>query len=134
MCDVLFSGRFDRPHLGHLETLLKLGNKYRKIIVVVLNYKEQMYPAQYRAQKLSDILKYCKGNYEVVVNNIHFAHITKGQLNQYKFDIYASGNIKCLMHVEQLGYKILYTPRSGEYNASDDRRFQQVKEIMNGTE
>lgn len=127
---ILFSGRFDRPHISHLETITILGQQYKKVLVVVLDYPEQTYPVQYRAQKLKDILSRCKGCYDVVINKIHFGEITKEEIKKYKFDIYGSGNMKVLKHIEEIGCNVLYIQRSDDTNATDDRKYQKIKEIM----
>lgn len=116
----LFSGRFDRPHPGHILTILQLGFIFRKVLVVVLDYPEQKYPVQYRVQLLQSILEYAMGEYEVVSNESHFARIVEEDLSKFKFDVYASGNIECLKHIEELGRKVTYVNRSFDYSASEE--------------
>lgn len=117
---VLFSGRFDRPHIGHLITIGKLGQRFAKVIVPVLDYPEAHYPVSYRLEVLKDALSLCKGNYTVFANKHHFGKITKDELKEYTFNIYASGNRECLNHISDLGYETLYTPRSYDYAASKE--------------
>ena len=115
----LFSGRFDRPHSGHIVQLVRLGKIYDKVIVPVLDYPEQKYPVQYRVQILRDAV----GDYDrfyIFANKEHFAKITLEQIEQYEFDIYISQNIECLRHIESLGYKIKYVDRAYDYSSSDE--------------
>lgn len=72
----------------------------------------------------------CKGTYQIVVNKDHFAEISKEQLSKYTFDVYCSGNQKCLKHIEDLGYNVEYVERAYDYEAGDDRRWQQIKEVL----
>lgn len=128
---ILFSGRFDRPHIGHIDTITSLGQQFRNVLVVVLDYKEQEYPVQYRADKLKAILERCKGNYEVVINKTHFARITKEEADGYDFDYYGAGNFETLKHMENLGYKIIYINRSDDTAATDERKYNKIRSIMN---
>jgi len=127
---ILFSGRFDFVHRGHYETIMRLGQRYGKVLVVVLDYPEQTYSVQYRAQKLRETLDMAKGNYEVVVNKEHFGKITFEQSMKYSFDVYGSGNMDCLKHMESLGYAVEYVPRTDDISATDERVFNKIKDIM----
>ena len=127
---VLFSGRFDRPHIGHIASIQRLGKKYKKIIVVILDYPERKYCAKYALQMLEEILMNSVGKYEIVINKDHFAKISKESLNKYSFDIYASGNHECLTHVSQLGYNVIFTERAYDYEATDDRKISEIKKIF----
>lgn len=127
---VLFSGRFDRPNVGHIVTIMRLGQSYDKVLVVVLDYDGQEYSAQYRANVLTEALKHAKGKYVVVVNNEHFAEITEEDLSAYEFDVYASGNHDCLKHIESLGRKVQYVERAFDYNSTDGRVINKIMKIL----
>jgi len=129
---VLFSGRFDdRPHLGHLATIMALGQKYDKVIVVVLDYPEQMGDVNTRAKILKDVLSMAKGDYVVLINKEHFGYITKEQLASLPaFDVYASGNPQCSEHMKSFGYKIDECPRSYEYSGSESRAVHMITEAI----
>lgn len=127
---ILFSGRFDRPHISHIDTITKLGQEYKKVLVVVLDYPEQCYPVQYRAQRLGEVLGRCKGNYEVVINKVHFGKITASELGYFDFDVYGTGNMEVLKHIESLNVKCRFIDKSDDTAASDEARFQKIKEIM----
>lgn len=126
----LFSGRFDRPHLGHIVSILRVGQRFNKVIVVVLDYPEQEYSVYYRAQMLDEILSNSVGNYDVIVNKEHFGKITAEQLRKYEFDVYASGNHDCLKHIESLGKKVMYIDRAYDFAATDDRQIQRIKKAL----
>ena len=131
MSTILFSGRFDRPHIGHIATLGRLGIHYSKIIVVVLDYPEQAYAPQYRQQILDDILSMMHGGYEVVVNNVHFGEIQAAIMRrEWEFDIYGTGNHKVLTHMAEIGIPTVYVERSYDYSATDDRNIQKIKGIL----
>ncbi len=125
-----FSGRFDSPHCGHVKNIQMLGAKYGLVRVVVLDHKEQRYSPQYRAQVLRDILEQSVGEYDVVVNDIHFGEITKEQLCQFEFDVYASGNSDVLRHIDSLGYELVFVDRAYDYEANEDRKLRKIKDAL----
>jgi len=127
---VLFSGRFDPVHLGHIDTITDLGLKYSTVLVVILDHASQMYPVQFRSSVLLSILDKCIGNYVVTVNDIHFGNISTIDLSAYNFNVYASGNMNCLRRMERLGYKIEYISRSGDVSASDMRMAEKIKTAL----
>jgi nicotinamide mononucleotide adenylyltransferase len=126
----LFSGRFDRVHVGHIISLQRLAERYKKVLVVVLDYEGQQYSVQYREQMLKECLGYCKGNFEILVNKDHFGKISKENAAGFGFDVYCSGNQQCLKHMEELGYRVEYVERAYDYEATDDRKWQQIKEVL----
>jgi hypothetical protein len=127
---VLFSGRFDRPHVGHIASILRLGTVYGMVKVVVLDYPERKYCASYAAQMLQEILEQSVGTYEVSINKEHFAKIPKESLDAFGFDVYASGNHECLNHISKMGYSVLYVERAYDYEATDDRNIADIKKIL----
>lgn len=127
---ILFSGRFDRVHAGHVMSIARLGQEYDKVIIIVLDYPEQEYPVSYRVQFLKEICSYLKGCYEIKSNKVHFGNITPVELKQYDFDIYAAGNHDVLMHIESMGYKVRYVERAFDYQATDDRIMRKIKEAL----
>jgi cytidyltransferase-like protein len=128
---VLFSGRFDNVHPGHIATIQRLGQIYKKVIVVILDYSEQKYPVYYRAKILSEILSSSKGDYEIHINSDHFAKISKKALSRWKFDVYAAGNLDVLMHIEKLGYEVLYVDRAYDFSASAISLISNISPIKN---
>lgn len=129
---VLASGRCDPPHCGHIVSFLRLGQLYKKVLVVILDHDSQKYSPQYRAQIIKEILGMSKGNYEVIVNKEHFGEITKKDAEKYGKFVYASGNLKCVKHMDELGYEVIYIDRAYDYEASDDRKLRSIKEALDG--
>lgn len=115
-----FSGRFDNVHPGHIIQIMRLGQKYSKVLVPVLDYPEQHYPVDYRVQILRAALEFAHGVYDVFPNKNHFAEASREYLESLRFDIYVSQNIKCLKHVADLGFAIKYVDRAFDYSASDE--------------
>lgn len=111
MRTILFSGRFDRVHPGHIITIMRLGQQYDTIIVCVLDYPKQKYPLEHRMTVLKDALMHAKGNYIVISNKTHFAEIfTFNDLPM--FDYYGAGNEKVLKNIRG---------RFAQQNISPDR-------------
>ena len=132
---VLFSGRFDKPHLGHLITIGRLGQEFRNVIVCVLDYPEQFYPIDERTKTMCDATKLLRGNYQVITNKTNFERITKDQVKQeilLPFDVYGSGNYQCNLNMRQLGYEIVDVNRYPGYAATNDRCFQKIMKIIEG--
>lgn len=127
---VLFSGRFDRPHLGHVISLQRLGRMFDKVIVVILDYPEAEYSIGYRRQLLSDALGNSIGNFDVTSNKTHFARVSKGELSVYGPFVYASGNHECLSHLASLGFETLYVERAYDFAASNDKRLQRIQRVL----
>jgi cytidyltransferase-like protein len=127
MSTVLFSGRFDPPHLGHMITVARLWETFDAITIVILDYPESEYPISYRAQALKEMVRHLNGRYKVLVNQTHFGKITREELSKFKFDVYASGNLEVLKHIESLGFKTLYVERSYEYSGTEIRMKNSAK-------
>lgn len=117
---MLFSGRFDAPHCGHIKTIQELGGIFFKVIVVVLDYEKARYPVDYRMEVLAKILGRSYGMYEIIANDENFECIKIESAKKFTFDIYASGNTKCVAHMKALGFRTLNTPRSWHYEASKE--------------
>ena len=131
MKTILFSGRFDRYHIAHNITLARLAQRYDQVIVVVLDYKEAMFPIEERVETISNALLTTKGNFQIIVSPHHFGKITDEQLDEFPhFDVYGSGNKKVLEHITRLGKKTEFVPRYPKHAASDDVKYQKIKRIM----
>jgi nicotinamide mononucleotide adenylyltransferase len=117
-----FSGRFDRPHLGHLIQMMRLGQRFKKVIIPILDYPEQKYSPSYRKQVIDAGLKYATGTYETIISTAHFAHAPEHRIKEFKFDVYISQNTDCLKHIEEMGYRVEYVDRAFDYSASDEFR------------
>lgn len=147
-CEIgLFSGRFDPPTAGHLICVSTLLMKYAKIIVVILDYKGREGCTANKAKDLWDyyfdliLPPIARNKVAIVINDIHFGKITREQLNEFveknnlKFDVYLSGNIEVLKHIDSLGYSARYIPRVSfpldysVYAATDVRRIMKSMDM-----
>ena len=135
----LFSGRFDPPTAGHFVAIETLLLQYAQILVVILDYKGRDVPAS-KAKLLFDyhfdlMLPPASRNKVItLINSDHFGMITKPQLERFlkrqniKFDVYISGNVEVLKHIEKIGYVCRYLPRVAfpldysVYSATDVRK------------
>jgi hypothetical protein len=93
---------------------------FSKVIVVILDYPEQRYPVEYRRNVLATILGFSRGNYEVLVNDENYERISARAAGEHCFDVYASGNPKCIARMKSLGYRTLFVDRSWDYEASKE--------------
>ncbi len=131
MSTILFSGRFDRVHVGHIITIQRLSHQYEKVLVVILDYPEQFYPIEERVNTLKEALVNSKGNYEVIVNKHNFENITKEQVGELpEFNVYGSGNFRCYSNMSKLGYEVVDTRRYPGYAAKDDRKYQKFVKFL----
>lgn len=130
---ILFSGRFDRPHLGHIITIGQLGQKYRGVIVCILDHPNQFYPISERKKTMCDAVRLLSGNYQIITNTYNFEIITKGQIDQeinVPFEVYGTGNWQCFTNMKNLGYEVVEVARYPGYAATKDRCFQKIMKII----
>ena len=132
MTTVLFSGKFDPPHISHFITIARLLKKYDKVIVVVLDYDEQFFPVAYRCAILTEALSHIEGRVvDVVVNNTHFGQITPEEFDLYGADVYASGNLEVLKHIDNLGcIDTIYVERAYQETAGDARLATAIRKLV----
>lgn len=84
---------------------------------VILDYPDKRYPICFVEKVMRESLEGL--DVEILVNTTHFGEITKEELKQFgDFDKYAGGNLDVLKHLESLGVKCEYWPRSYAYAAS----------------
>ena len=128
----LISGKFDNVHPGHIVTVLRLGSRYSKVIVVVLDYPDQVFDINERVQVFKDVLRYAKGNYEVISNKEHFGFIKKEEVERLPdFDVYiAAQNYSVLEHMQKIGYTVENVPRYPGYTATDSRKYRQIMKFL----
>lgn len=112
---VLFSGRFDPPHPGHILQILKLAKKWKKVKVVVLDYPERRFPIVYVMSVFQEIID--SESVEFFRNNIHFGEITEEEFKKFECDLYVGGNLTVLRHIEKMGIPCEYLPRALEFSS-----------------
>ena len=137
----LISGRFDRPHCGHIATIRSLGKRFKKVTVVVLDHSEQMYPLAIRLEMLHRCLdEIPTEDYEIIVNQFHFGTISIDELLKFEFDVYAAGNMEVLKHIEAVystslsatkkrNIRTIWVDRPFEQDASTERLGRVVREM-----
>lgn len=127
----LISGRFDPPHLGHAITLGRELIQYSQLIVVVLDDGTQQYPLTYRMEVLREVAGILgKGRIVVESNRTHFAQISRDELSAWAFDVYGSGNMHVLQHIDSLGVPCHWIPRAYEYEARFERLGRKVAQLV----
>jgi hypothetical protein len=111
----LFSGRFSPPNLGHVLTILRLLQDFKKVVVVILDYPERKGCTVDVAQDIfGTVFKMIgipKERLVIAKNDIHFGKITslqlEGLLNNLDLKIckttYVGGNQEVNDHIMSLG-------------------------------
>jgi len=127
---ILFSARCDGLHIGHVITIMRLGRKYGFVHVVILDYPEREWPAQYIKQQMDELFCDLPIDVTITINTTHFGKVTEKELEDYDFDLYASGNMEVLNHIAKLGKKILYVDRALHYSATDQRLMERMKKAL----
>ena len=132
MNTALISGKFDNVHPGHVITIQKLGKEYDRVIVVILDYPDQVFSIEERLKTMNTILKNSRGNYEVIVNPNHFGYIEKEEMEKFPhFDVYvAAENYSVLDHIKSLGYEVKCVKRYPGYTATDSRKYREIVKFM----
>ena len=136
----LFSGRFDPVHLGHILTIGKLLQKYKKVIVCILDYPGREFCdiglVKEIFKNFVKLWAYDTRRVRVASNTTHFAYIELSEIKdicgQAWCDIdnvvYVGGNELVNKHIKELGFPVEYYERSYFYNASSIRGTKLVKE------
>lgn len=110
---VFFPGKFHPPHLGHLQTIMSLIPKYRKVIIGVSEDIPQDKKVVTPENVVSVLTEFFKSFKSVEVVKIHGVLTElKDTLGLPSFDILASGNKKVLDWATNMGVKVKYLPRS----------------------
>jgi len=126
----IFSGRFSPIHIGHVLTILKLLDKYSSVVVVILDYEDRTLTADEVKSIVERIFEHnSKGRVIAIVNNIHFAKITKKEylslLSDFDINvndaIYVSGNEEVLKNFDKLGIEHEHMPRSCGFSGTEIR-------------
>ena len=119
----VFSGRFQPPHIGHILTLMRLHDKYDKIIIAVTQFtywgeKPHIIPPETAAEILTEIFKHVP-KYEVVLTDEGFPIRTTFD-DLPPFDVAVTGNEMTVNHLRSLGIRVDFVPRSdiGEFEIS----------------
>ena len=111
---VFFPGKFHPPHIGHIQTILHILPKYRKVIIGVTEDK----PPDTLVTDTNSIVTALK-SLLIPFENVE-VHKIKGILTNKKsieglpsFDVLLSGNKDVLSWADNIGINSRYVPRSG---------------------
>lgn len=128
---ILFSGRYDPPHLGHLLTFQRLATEYDKVIICILDYPRQFKPIRERLKTIEVALGGCIGSFEVIVNSVNLEHATQEDMDTLPaFDCVGTGNQGVYFNMVKLGIPVVEIKRTPGYNASDSRKFQKLIKFL----
>ncbi len=125
MITALFPGKFQPPHLGHILTLMKLYEKYDKIIIGITEDKPEVLSQKERKEIFEAVLQHLS-KFEVVLIKGTIEH-SKSQDNLPEFDVCISGNKKVIDKIKSFGKKAGLIPRSGDYSGTEIRKCQMKK-------
>ena len=106
----LFPGKFQPPHLGHVQSLMSIHDDYDKIIICVTEDLPNVIPVSEVVLIFKDIFRHLK-KYEVIsisgvlVNSTSLSHLPY-------FDVLVSGNQKVISHVSSFSKDTRFLERS----------------------
>jgi len=112
---ILFIGKFQPPHLGHILTIYKLVKKYKKITIGITEGT----PKYFERKKIKHIFNtvfYGNKNIDIVLLSGAVDKKTI-EINK-KYKIIISGNKKILEILKKLNFKTKNQPRTKGYSFS----------------
>jgi cytidyltransferase-like protein len=110
---VFFPGKFHPPHIGHIQTILNILPKYRKVIIGV----SEDVPSDKTVINPDDIIFALK-SFFITFDNVEVCKITGILCNKKSvdglpdFDVLLSGNEKVLSWANKFNIKSEYISRS----------------------
>lgn len=118
----LFPVKANPPHLGHILTLLRLKDRYRKIMISILDVNLFIEPKEI-IEILDKVLKYFPQKFYY---NIHRQSLSNSDFKELTdkldFDVVVSGNRKVLDNAIKCGLKADFIERTPYYKGEDIRR------------
>ena len=120
---ILFSGRLNVVHPGHVITILRLCEQHEMVKIVILDYPKRKTPAHWSRDILEEILSHTNHKWQIFINDSHFGKISMEELTGYKpFDFYGAGNMEVINHIKtfekELDFETKWIDRSWFYEAS----------------
>ena len=111
----IFSGRFQPPHIGHIITLMKLYPLYDEIIIAITDYtwggtKMPVLSVKHVKEILEAIFKSIP-KYRVIISSEALIERTSFD-DLPRFDIIVTGDLKLIKHLEKIGMKYRFIPRT----------------------
>jgi cytidyltransferase-like protein len=113
--NVLFIGKFQPPHLGHILTIKKLLKIYSNITIGITQGKPQYFNRKKIKSIFEDVFESDK---KVKIILLTGAVDEKTIKIDKKFKLIISGNKKILKILNKLKFKTKFQPRSKGYNFS----------------
>ena len=110
MTKALFPGKFQPPHLGHIQTLMKLYPDYDEIIVGISEDKPQIISPENVKEIFVSVLKYLPKFKVVLIKGTLTKKETLEGLPE--FDILVTGNDIVVKWAKEKGLKTAFVPRS----------------------
>lgn len=111
----IFPGRFQPPHIGHILTLMRVYDKYDKIIVAVTRFtwwgqKPAIIEPEVAYEILKEIFRPLP-KYEVILIDRGFNERTTFD-DLPEFDVVITGDERIMKRLPSLGVKVDFVPRS----------------------
>ena len=113
--NILFIGKFQPPHLGHVLTVYKLLKKYKKITIGITEGKPQYFKRK-KIKNIFDTIFYHKKNIKVILLD---GRVDKKTIKiKDNFKLIISGNKNILKILNEFNFKTKYQPRTKGYGFS----------------
>ena len=119
----LFPGRFQPLHTGHILTLMRIYDKYDKIIISVNRFtwwgkKPFIIEPEVVFEMVKEVFKHLP-KYEVVLVDGGFIERTTFD-DLPEFDVVVTGDVPVMEHLRSIGVKVDFVPRSlmGDFEIS----------------
>lgn len=127
---VIFLGKFQPPHLGHIRTILKIAKQYEKVIIGITKGSQQIIEYIEVKNIFQEIFESNENiSVEIIEGTIED---NTANLDSYSFDIAISGNHKVLKILNEKGYKTLFQNRTEGvgYSGSEIRALSHNQSII----
>jgi len=125
MKNVLFPGKFQPPHLGHIITIMKLRKDYNKIIIGITEDKPEVMPQSKRKKIFDDVFKgFIDVETVIIKGTIEGCSSLK---NLPEFDVCISGNKNVIKKIREFGKEAKFIKRSFPKIYSGTRWREDVK-------
>jgi len=110
MTVAFFPGKFQPPHLGHIQTLMKLYPKYDEIIIGITEDSPRIISPKETKQTFESVLKYLpKFKIVLIKGTLVLKKSTEGLPD---FDVLVTGNDKVIQWANKMKIKSKFLDRS----------------------
>ncbi|MBC8488107.1 MAG: adenylyltransferase/cytidyltransferase family protein [Bacteroidetes bacterium] len=110
MTTAFFPGKFQPVHLGHIITLMKIYDKYDKIIVGITEDEQKIMSQEEIKNVFENVLKHLP-KFEIVLINGTIVNSTSPD-NLPDFDVCVTGNPQVIDKLNKYGLKTEFIERS----------------------